>query len=766
MRRWFYILFLLYPIMAFAEVETIVVDGLCYNIVYYGSYLNGYSPKYAYLVSYETLPSSDIHIRNTIEAPLRQFDIEKDEAVLSMATFPVVGIDVFTFRNCQDIESVIIPKNIRSIGKFDESGDYDNLYVSQQNPFCGCNNLSQIVVDEENEYISSMNESNAIITSNGHKLIAGCKNTVIPTSVKIIGESAFEGCSELKSLDLPEGLKSIGDMAFWGCSGLTKIILPQELNKIGAYSFYGCNNITDVYCYSKPSLTKLQLYDESENSAFDESANNAILHVRDVDIELFKSDSAWAIFKEIVPIELVTDFNLTYFVDDEEYKSIKYKYNDSIIFEPYPTKDGYTFSGWHYVYYDEFNEVYIQTDSLILMPGKNVNAYGTFSVNKYKLTFLVDDVEYVSYSIDYGSATRVPENNPLKENYEFISWSEIPATMPARNITSTASFKKVSTDIDGVKYKYVGGEAYVIGNSTSGNVKVLSSFEEDGKTYTVTVIDKNAFRNNTNITSVDAPNTIVAINDSAFFGCRNLTNIDLGNSVSIVGERAFANIDKLTDVVCYREEVPDADRTSFENSYIDYVTLHVPAGSVERYKATGPWKDFKVIVAIEGTEPISVETCVMPTISFQDGKLEFESETDGAECHYEIKVEDAKEGVGSEVSLSSAYEISVYASKEGYNDSEKNSATLYWINVDSNSTGVIEKEMRVNTNAILVQNTGGAIVISGVADGENVLIYNISGQLIAHGKASGKYVEISTNLSIGDICIIKIGDKSVKYLLK
>ena len=445
-------------------------------------------------------------------------------------------------------------------------------------------------------------------------------------------------------------------------------------------------------------------------------------------------------------------YKLTYYVDGELYKELDVKCDDSVEAEPYPSKEGFTFSGW--------------SGMPKTMPARDVNVYGTFSVNKYKLIFLVDDIEYASYYIDYGSATRVPGNNPQKENYEFISWSEIPATMPARNITSTASFKKVSTDIDDVKYKFVGDEAYVIGNNTSGIVKVLSSFDEDGKTYTVTVIDKNAFRNNTSITSVEIPNSIVAINDSAFFGCRNLTNIYLGNNVRVVGERAFANIDKLTDVVCYAEEIPETYRTAFENSYIDYVTLHVPAGSVKRYKATGPWKDFKEIVAIEGTEPISVETCVMPTISFQDGKLEFESETDGAECHYEIKVEDAKEGVGSEVSLSSAYEISVYASKEGYNDSEKNSATLYWINVDPNSTGVIENEMRVNTNAILVQNAGGVIAISGVADGENVLVYNISGQLIAQDNVSGNHVEIGTKLSSGDICIIKIADKSVKYILK
>ena len=72
----------------------------------------------------------------------------------------------------------------------------------------------------------------------------------------------------------------------------------------------------------------------------------------------------------------------------------------------------------------------------------------------------------------------------------------------------------------------------------------------------------------------------------------------------------------------------------------------------------------------------------------------------------------------------------------------------------------------MNTNAILAQNAGGVIAISGVADGVDVMIYNISGQLTAQGKASGNRVEIGTNLSSGDICIIKIDNRSLKYILR
>ena len=253
---------------------------------------------------------------------------------------------------------------------------------------------------------------------------------------------------------------------------------------------------------------------------------------------------------------------------------------------------------------------------------------------------------------------------------------------------------------------------------------------------------------------------------STFRGFSSVEKIYLTEKVMNIEEKAFAELNKLTDVICYPNEVPQTARSAFENSYVDYVTLHVPYGSVEKYKAVSPWKDFKEIVAIEGTEPIYDEKCETPIISFVEGILVFNSETSDVVYHYNITDEDIKNGVGKEIELTAAYQISVYASKEGYNDSDVKTAMLYWVNVEPTVTGQIGEEMKVNTNAILVQNNGGMITVSGVRDGANVVIYNISGQIIGQSKGTGNRVVIDTNLSSGDICIIKVGDKSVKYILR
>ena len=57
-----------------------------------------------------------------------------------------------------------------------------------------------------------------------------------------------------------------------------------------------------------------------------------------------------------------------------------------------PMKEGYTFSGW-----SEIPET---------MPAQDVTVTGSFTINKYKLTYMVDGAEYKSYEIEFGAKSR------------------------------------------------------------------------------------------------------------------------------------------------------------------------------------------------------------------------------------------------------------------------------------------------------------------------------------------------------------------------
>ena len=69
-----------------------------------------------------------------------------------------------------------------------------------------------------------------------------------------------------------------------------------------------------------------------------------------------------------------------------------------------------------------------------------------------------------------------------------------------------------------------------------------------------------------------------------------------------IGNYAFCNCPELLDVYCYAEKVPSAGSNAFEGSYPEYLTLHVPDGSIDSYKTTEPWSKFGKIVALTGEE--------------------------------------------------------------------------------------------------------------------------------------------------------------------
>ena len=89
------------------------------------------------------------------------------------------------------------------------------------------------------------------------------------------------------------------------------------------------------------------------------------------------------------------------------------------------------------------------------------------------------------------------------------------------------------------------------------------------------------------------------IGRGAFFECEALESIIIPNSVDSIDYWAFRACNSLQNVYCYAETVPSSKTDIFEDTPIETATLHVPAASIEAYKAAEPWKNFKKIVALD-----------------------------------------------------------------------------------------------------------------------------------------------------------------------
>lgn len=146
------------------------------------------------------------------------------------------------FRDCTDLEKVVLADGIKDIGPNVFSGGTRLSDISLPQSitsigdamFYGCKALTQVAFPENLEKIGA----NAF--SGGVKL----NNFRLPKSVVEIGDGAFSGTLDEPNFKLHEGLASVGAEAFANC-GIKTISLPSTLAAIGNGAFAG-NSFTEV----------------------------------------------------------------------------------------------------------------------------------------------------------------------------------------------------------------------------------------------------------------------------------------------------------------------------------------------------------------------------------------------------------------------------------------------------------------------------------------------------------------------------------------
>lgn len=113
-------------------------------------------------------------------------------------------------------------------------------------------------------------------------------------------------------------------------------------------------------------------------------------------------------------------------------------------------------------------------------------------------------------------------------------------------------------------------------------------------------IDTGAFWYCKALESVELPDNVKSIGSLAFGDCINLTTVKIGSNILQMAG-AFRNCTELTDVYIYGR-VPDASSGAFDNSMIEYSTLHVPAGFISFCRENSPWDEFGEYVALSDEE--------------------------------------------------------------------------------------------------------------------------------------------------------------------
>ena len=194
----------------------------------------------------------------------------------------------------------------------------------------------------------------------------------------------------------------------------------------------------------------------------------------------------------------------------------------------------------------------------------------------------------------------------------------------------------------------------------------------------------------------------------------------------------------------------------FNGCSIDKAKLMVPKALVSSYKSAAVWNSFGTIVSVDGEEV--ARECEKPSINYVSGKLKFGCQTPGAEYHCTIKAADDRTDalVKDEMSLAARYDISCFATADGYTRSKTATAKLYWISANIETDGIAPAtQMR----GVVVSTEGGIVTLSGLKENERVTFYNVSGIKLGETRALNGQASISAP---DDVIIARIGSQSIK----
>lgn len=505
----------------------------------------------------------------------------------------ITGIGEYAFKWCSGPESFNLPSSLLSIGSYAFMGcdSLTSLTIPANVNYIGygitayCNNLVSLKVASGNQIFDSREDCNSIIQKSSATLLSGCSKSVVPSGVKAIGESAFEGIQTLNAISLPSTVQEIGALAFAGCSSLKSLTIPNGVKRIEAGMVRWCTSLVSIDIPSSVYYI--------EHSAFNDCSSLKSLVIPEgvTNIDYMFSGCESLSYVSL-PSTARIESDRAPFYGIPELKTAG------------PKGGGYNLEfSWDTIPGCVFNEmvnlksVYIPKSVKLINDQNLVYSYLYDSHNRciYKASYFAgcDELEHLAISFSDTKIMRrlSPES---RYRYEAPADNYLLSGTPVHSITFLDDTIKSLNVIDGAyideiviseQVKDIASKAFVQPNYLNnievekGNTK-YSSF--GGVLFNKDFRELIAFPMWRFQQEYFVPNDVTKIGDYAFSGAR-INSVTITQNVEKIGTRAFENCKYLESVLIKGE--PEIDLNAFIGSrYIESVTsLSSTPGKIKVY---------------------------------------------------------------------------------------------------------------------------------------------------------------------------------------
>ena len=512
----------------------------------------------------------------------------------------VTAIGDWAFSGCKKLSSIVIPDCITSIG---------------ENPFVFCDNLSTVIFGEGTTTYYNR-DLNCFISTNESKLIAICKNGVIPTngSVTSIGERALSYVPELPSINIPSAVTQIDAGAFSGSSFEKVFFLSSDVAIDD-----GADIPASTVIYGDAGSTA-ESYAQAHGNTFAKVLYSGSIYTME-----------WRIYDDRVMLLSGTGSTGKYNNSKRPWAEYEDSFSDVVVGEGITELGDKTFNAYkkvlksitlpntlEYIGASVFSDCTALTE--IKLPNNSLTGIGNSAfggctgIKHFHIPATVkfthrDDSEYdkrnrisnsfsaclgiETITVDWMSTYYRCEDGILytldKSAIIFVyALDSTTLTIPKTVISIQSSALDTCTELERFECEegsvyYTAADGVLYANTSQGKMLVMAPKKLAGKLVVpddVTIVRQNAFNSCTLLTEVQLPASLTKIDGATFRFCSSLAKINIPESVTYIGQRAFEGCSSLPEVLTITKSVKYIGEYAF-NGCTSLKFIYIEPDSVE-----------------------------------------------------------------------------------------------------------------------------------------------------------------------------------------